>query len=189
MFDREVLEALQRLLDAGGKLQPNSGPCFVCGLENRFGLRMRFVQVAPDRAVTYVKVPRRFQGYPGIVHGGITASILDEAAGRAMMGVDPDRTRLAYTARLTLRYRQQVPVEQLLRAEGWVVRDRGRSLLAQAALYRGDEQDPLVEAEALLVVLPPQELARLDREALGWRIYDLRAYPVAPAPQPCLEEG
>ncbi len=180
-----VYQALETLLAQGGHLQPNSGPCFVCGLLNAFGLHLRFVQVAPDRVVAYTQVPRRFQGYPGVVHGGISAAILDETAGRALMGTDPDASRLMFTARLNLRYRQPVPVETVLRAEGWVVRDKGRTAICQAALYTEQGTKPLVEAEALLVALPDEVQAQLDPVSLAWRVYPLEPQNVTPPPDPC----
>jgi len=181
----EVLEAYRRLLDQGGELQPNSGPCFACGLANAFGLRLRFVQVAANRVVAYTKIPRRFQGYPGIVHGGVLASILDEAVTRAGMGTDPTTSRFTYTARLTLRYRRPVPVETLLRVEGWVRKDRGRTLVADGALYLGEETRPLVEAEAVLVAVAEADRAHWDPKALGWKVYPLTPDSLLPYPQPC----
>ncbi len=180
-----VYQALQHLLEQGGRLQPNSGPCFVCGLLNAFGLHLRFVQVAQDRVVAYTQVPTRFQGYPGVVHGGITAAILDETAGRALMGTDPANSRLMFTARLELRYRHPVPVNTPLRAEGWVLKDRGRTALCAAALYRAEERQPLAEAEALLVALPASMQQQLDPEALAWRIYPLEDASVLPPEDPC----
>ena len=180
-----VYQALRQSLEQGGALQPNSGPCFVCGLANAFGLHLRFVQQGPDRVVAYTWVPRRFQGYPGVVHGGITAAILDETAGRALMGADPHTARLMFTARLNVRYRRPVPVETLLRAEGWVEKDRNRTAVCRAALFTEHGQQALAEAEALLVALPPDMEVQMDPEALGWRIYPLTPETVAPPPDPC----
>lgn len=182
-----VYQALADLVSQGGQLQPNSGPCFVCGLLNAFGLHLRFVQTAPDRVVAYTQVPRRFQGYPGVVHGGITAAILDETAGRALMGTDPVTSRLMFTARLHLRYRRPVPVETVLRAEGWVMKDKGRTALCQAALYPEHGDQVLVEAEALLVALPPNVQSQLNPEALAWRVYPLEPHNVTPPPDPCTQ--
>ena len=183
-----VYEALQRALSQGGALQPNSAPCFVCGLANAFGLHLRFVQVTPDRVVAYTQIPRRFQGYPGVVHGGITAAILDETAGRSLMGAEPEEARLMFTARLNVRYRRPVPVETPLRAEGWVVKDRGRTAVTQAALYLEGGTQPLAEAEALLVALPPEMESQMDAQALGWRIYPLEPETVTPPSDPCAFE-
>lgn len=66
--------------------QPNSRHCFVCGVENPHGLHLTFKQTAPDEVTVEYTVPEHFQGYPGVVHGGIVAAMLDEVAGRAHMG-------------------------------------------------------------------------------------------------------
>ena len=63
--------------------QPNSRHCFVCGIANPFGLGLRFYQTGLGEVAAEVTVPEHFQGYPGIVHGGVVAAMLDEIAGRA----------------------------------------------------------------------------------------------------------
>lgn len=164
-------------------LQPNSRHCFVCGLENPVGLKLRFFQQGPDRVVAYYTIPPDYQGYPGRAHGGIVAAMLDEVLGRCVMGTDPQRSRLFYTARLTLHYRHPVPVGEPLRLEGWAEKDRGRVLQARGALFLREGDQPLVEAEALLVAVLETEIQNMDTEALGWRIYPLgpEAHPGGPA--------
>ena len=56
--------------------QPNSKHCFVCGVENDNGLKMTFYTVGDGIVEAEYVVPERFQGYPGVVHGGIIASML-----------------------------------------------------------------------------------------------------------------
>ncbi len=80
------------------KLQPNSRHCFVCGLENPFGLQLRFYESVPGEIVAEYTVPEQYQGYPGVVHGGIVTAMLDEVTGRVHMNGDPPR--FIYTARL-----------------------------------------------------------------------------------------
>ena len=96
--------------------QPNSKHCFVCGLDNPHGLQLTFYEHAGGEVVAEISVPARFQGYPGVVHGGIVAAILDEVAMRSAM-VD-DHLRFMVTAKMTLRYRKAIPVEQPLRLVG-----------------------------------------------------------------------
>ena len=62
--------------------QPNSRHCFACGLENPIGLKLKFYQTAEDEVTADYVAPEEYQGYPGILHGGVTATILDEAVGR-----------------------------------------------------------------------------------------------------------
>ncbi len=169
----KVRQALQKAHQHGQRLQPNSAWCFVCGLRNPIGLKVRFLQAAPGRAVAYVVVPEAYQGYPGVVHGGVVAALLDEVTGRAGTGTDPQHSRLFYTARLSIRYRRHVPTQRLLRLEGELVRDRGRFYEARGAIYEHGSPRALAQAEALLAEVPPTELAAMNPDALGWRIYPL----------------
>ena len=63
--------------------QPNSDMCFVCGRNNPAGLYMQFFDNGLDEVISNYTVPERYQSYPGIVHGGILASMLDEVVQRA----------------------------------------------------------------------------------------------------------
>lgn len=150
-------------------LQPNSRHCFVCGLSNPYGLHLRFYTTAPGEVTVNYTVPEHFQGYPGVVHGGIVAAILDEATGRAYMG-DPAAPRFMFTARLEVRYRKNVPVGRPLRIVGRAGKDRGRVATATGAIY-GPTGELLAEAEALLVNVPEEMLAKADLETLGWKVY------------------
>ncbi len=151
-------------------LQPNSKHCFVCGLSNPFGLHLRFFEVEPGHVTAEVTLPDTYQGYPGVVHGGIVAAMLDEAAGRAHMGGDPPR--FLYTARLEIRYRQNVPVGKLLRIEGIAGKSRARTAASSARIC--DEDGTLLaSAEALLVNVPDDVISSVDLEALGWQVYPL----------------
>ena len=169
--------ALQATHQHAHRLQPNSAWCFVCGLQNPVGLKLRFLQVEPGRARAYAVVPEAYQGYPGVVHGGVVAAMLDEVTGRAGTGTDPATARLFYTARLTIRYRRHVPTQRLLRLEGWVVRDKGRFYEAEGAIYDHETGETLAQAQALLAEVPRSELARMDPEAIGWRVYPLEECP------------
>jgi len=149
--------------------QPNSRYCFVCGLQNPIGLHLRFYQTGAGEIEANFQVPEIYQGYPGIVHGGVVAAMLDELAGRALMGGEP-ATRFMFTARLNVRYRKNVPVEQPLRLVGRMEEDRGRTATATSAIYN-EQGTLLAEAEALLVNLPESMLEQADLEALGWKVY------------------
>lgn len=148
--------------------QPNSRHCFVCGVSNPVGLNLRFYESSPGEVTSEYTVPEHFQGYPGVVHGGIVAAMLDEVAGRAHMGGDPPR--FMYTARLDIRYRKNVPVGKSLRLVGRAGRTKRRTATASSRIY-GPDGSLLAEAEALLVEVPEEMLAEADLEALGWQVY------------------
>lgn len=150
------------------ELQPNSNNCFVCGVHNPYGLKLKFFQRASGEVICDYIVPEHFQGYPGVVHGGVVSAMLDEAAGRALMG--RDQPRFMFTARLDLRFRKNVPTSQPLKLVGCMNRSKGRTATASSFIY--DESGQLLaEAEALLVDVPEELVKSVDLKALGWRIY------------------
>jgi uncharacterized protein (TIGR00369 family) len=147
--------------------QPNSHHCFVCGVRNTNGLGMKFYENGPGDVTASYVVPEHFQGYPGVVHGGVVAAILDEVAGRAAMTGKHDRFR--YTAKLEIRYRKPTPLGEPLHVHGWVVEQRGSRVIAKADL-RLEDGTLLSDAKALLADLP--DIVDEDQLAgLGWQVY------------------
>jgi uncharacterized protein (TIGR00369 family) len=149
-------------------LQPNSRNCFVCGLENPFGLHLRFFETAPGEVTVECTIPEEYQGYPGVVHGGVVAAMLDEAAGRSQMQDDPPR--FMFTARLDIHYRKNVPIGQPLRVVGKAGISKRRTATAKSAIY-DQEGNLLAEADALMVNVPDDIVQGVDLEALGWKVY------------------
>jgi acyl-coenzyme A thioesterase PaaI-like protein len=152
------------------KLQPNSHYCFVCGVSNPYGLNLKFYETAPGEVTVNHTVPEAYQGYPGVVHGGIVTAMLDEVLGRVHMGNDLEDTRFLFTARMTVHFRKPVPIGQPLRIVGRAVKNRKRAATSMAAIY-GPEGDVLAEAEGLLIDVPDGVVDSVDLEALGWKVY------------------
>jgi uncharacterized protein (TIGR00369 family) len=148
--------------------QPNSKHCFVCGLESEVGLKLRFDDNGADEVRSEFTVPSRYQGYPGVVHGGIIAAMLDEIAGRVIM--IGSHNRFMMTGKLDLKYRKPAPVETPLTLVARLIRDRGRLAEAHSEV-RLPDGSVAAEAEITLVQIPSDMLAGGDLEALGWRVY------------------
>ena len=147
--------------------QPNSRLCFVCGVENPVGLHLKFYETSAGEIKAEFSAPEQYQGYPGVLHGGIVASILDEAAGRAFMGISPPR--FMFTAKLEVRYRKNVPVKQLLKIVGRTIKDKGRRAEGWAGIFNADGI-LLAEANVLLLDVP-DPMGPIDFKALGWKVY------------------
>ncbi len=151
------------------KKQPNSRMCFICGLENPVGLKLKIYEVEPGMIETTYIAPEQYQSYPGILHGGIVATILDEISGRAHMG-DPSQPRFMYTAKLEVKYRKNVPIGKPLRILGKAGKTKGRMAESWAGIY--DEAGSLLaECNSLLIDIPPDVLNSVDPAAVGWKIY------------------
>jgi acyl-coenzyme A thioesterase PaaI-like protein len=147
--------------------QPNSNFCFVCGRLNERGLHMTFHDNGKNEVFSEYTVPEDYQGYPGIVHGGIVAAMLDEVVGRvAMIG---DHHHFMLSVRLEVKYRQIVPTETPLRIVGRIKRLRGRlgKAVGQVILPDGTIA---AESELTLADIPQEWLAGVDLDELGWRI-------------------
>jgi uncharacterized protein (TIGR00369 family) len=140
----------------------------VCGVENPFGLRLKFYDTGPGEVTAEYTVPTEYQSYPGMVHGGVIAAMLDETAGRTQMGADPPR--FMFTARLDIRYRKNVPVGEPLRLVGRALGSKRRTATASSAIY-DMEDNLLAEAKAVLVNVPEDMVQSVDLDALGWRVY------------------
>ncbi|HJX39920.1 MAG TPA: PaaI family thioesterase [Anaerolineales bacterium] len=148
--------------------QPNSRDCFVCGMENQYGLALAFYERGSGEVVCRVRLPDRYQGFPGLAHGGVLAAMLDEAAMRAAMAGDDQRFML--TARMTIHYRKPVPVGEPLELVGRLLKQSGRLSTARAQLLLPDGSVG-AEAEVTLVDYPDR-LDEADRlQAMGWKVY------------------
>jgi acyl-coenzyme A thioesterase PaaI-like protein len=151
--------------------QPNSRQCFACGLENPVGLHLHIYEIEPGVVETMYTAPEHFQGYPGVLHGGIVASLLDEVLGRAPMGSDPLQPRFVFTARMEVKYRQNVPIGKLLRVVGKTEKSKGRVAQAWAGIYNAKTGELLAEAAATLINVPPEQFDMSSLGDLGWRVY------------------
>ena len=148
--------------------QPNSKHCFVCGLESEVGLKLRFDDNGQDEVISSYTVSQRYQGYPGVVHGGVVAAMLDEIAGRTSMIADQNRFMM--TGKLEIRYRKPVPVETPLTLVGRMLRDRKRVAEAHSEI-RLPDGSVAAEADVTLVGVPSDVIPDNDLSALGWRVY------------------
>lgn len=151
------------------KKQPNSQHCFICGVSNPVGLKLKIYQVEDGVIQTSFTAPSHFQGYPGVLHGGIVASILDEISGRALMG-DPASPRFMFTGKLEVKYRKNVPIGVPLKIIGKAIRSKGKTAQGWAGIY-DDKDFLLAEATTLLIDVPKELLPREDMDQLGWKIY------------------
>ena len=145
--------------------------CFICGLQNPVGLHLHIYETEPGSVESTYVAPEHFQGYPGVLHGGIVGAILDEISGRALMGSDPSVPRFMFTARLEVRYRHNVPIGQPLRLLGKAVRSKGKSAEAWAGIYLASSGELLAEGTTLLIDVPPDQLDLAQLDQLGWAVY------------------
>jgi len=121
--------------------------CFVCGQENPLGLRLIF-SFSNEIAGTSFTPPKSYEGYPGVLHGGFTSMLLDEAMAKACLF----RGLKAVTARMQTQFRKPIPSGSKISIEGWISSRNGRRVNTQAKIISADNTI-LAEAEATFIVL------------------------------------
>lgn len=123
--------------------------CFACGAENPIGLHLQFRREGDVYATTFT-APPVLQGYHGIVHGGIVATLLDEIMARYVWELQGPSA----TAKLEIKYRRPAPVGEPLEVRGWVTgTHRGGRATETAAEIRLADGTLIAEATGLIVRL------------------------------------
>jgi len=107
-------------------LAPNpANKCFGCGGANDAGMKLTFEQDnAKRKIVGRFILGEAYQGGGGMAHGGIIATLLDEAMGK----VCRFREVRAVTAELTVQYLKPVKVDEEIIVEGFETEQKGRNL-------------------------------------------------------------
>ena len=122
--------------------------CFVCGPENPIGLKVEFkIDAKLNRAETTLSLSEHYQGWQGVVHGGIISALLDEAAIYACRPVSLH----AVTTGLTVRFRKPVATgsEVVIKAE--VEKIRRNLAIVNSFLMCGAEI--MAEAEVKIMLM------------------------------------
>jgi uncharacterized protein (TIGR00369 family) len=128
--------------------------CFACGQDNLEGMRLKFLlDDARKRFVCRFRLGKRYTGPPRHCHGGIIATILDDAMGK----LNKLRDVLAMTAKMTVEYLKPVPLYKPLRVESREISKRGRRLTHIAEIL--DEKGTvLARSRGVFVIVDPQRV-------------------------------
>jgi len=136
--------------------------CFVCGQANAGGLRIQFHSAGDGSVEARWKPEETLEGFPGIVHGGIVATLLDEAMSKAIAALGCT----ALTAELKVRYRRPVRSGKELAVRGWVLDRQKRRVRAEAAVV---DRDGIESAHGWGTFLSASETAastRMEEETI-----------------------
>jgi acyl-coenzyme A thioesterase PaaI-like protein len=150
------------------KRQPNSKMCFVCGLQNRFGLKSRFYELENGEIMAVFQPSIEHQGYPGRLHGGIAATILDETIGRAIMQRYSDNI-WGVTVDFSMRLRKPVPLDREVRVVGRIVSDGKRTFEGSGEILLADGT-VAIEGKGKYLKMDIGKIADFDHQEQEWRV-------------------
>ena len=134
------------------KLQKNY--CFACGQNNPDGMRLKFT--LDEKRQTFIckfRLGKRYTGPPGHCHGGIIATILDDAMGK----VNKLRHVIALTREMTVEYLKPVPLYKPLKVEGREVEVRGTKHI-NAAEITNEKGEVLARSCGTFIAIDPEKM-------------------------------
>lgn len=150
------------------KKQNSSKLCFVCGVKNDSSLKARFYELENGEIAAVFRPLEQHQSYPGRLHGGVAAAILDETIGRAMNIKDPEIWGV--TVELNVRYKKPVPLNEELKAIGRVTRDSSRIFEGSGEILLNNGE-VAATATGKYIKLPIEKIAEFGEDPEEWRLW------------------
>lgn len=144
--------------------------CFVCGLENDFGLKSRFFQLENNEIMAIFTPSDEHQGYPGRLHGGVSAAILDETMSRAAM-----KHKISgfwgVTVDFSMKFRKPVPLDREIRVVARVTRDKRRIFEGTGEIILADNS-VAVEGNGRYLKMELSQITDFDFEGEDLQVFD-----------------
>ncbi len=141
--------------------------CFGCSNRNPIGLHLSFQM--EDGEVRAPFTPQaEHQGWPGFMHGGLAATMLDEAMGWVTMS----HGIWAVTGKINVRYREPIPLFQPVTVVGLIEKNRGKWTLVRAEI-RSPEGEVLSEADAIFMRVSGDRQLELEEIYRGMTLEDV----------------
>ncbi|HRV67150.1 MAG: PaaI family thioesterase [Candidatus Nanopelagicales bacterium] len=147
-------------IPVGQEIPSHHERCYACGPKHPAGLHLRVV--VGDLSVHAVfEVTDMHQGAPGLAHGGLLSTALDEALGALnWLLLVP-----AVTARLEVDFRRPVPVGSVLHIDATLAGQDGRKVYTRAVGRLGPDGPIALTASALFLQVPLEHFSHHGREA------------------------
>jgi len=155
--------------------QPNSKMCFVCGLENNSGLKGRFYEMETGELLSIFRPTTDHQGYPGRLHGGLAATILDETIGRAIMLTTSD-TIWGVTVEFSMKLKKPIPLDNDVRVLTRVTKENKRFFEGSGEIILSDGS-VAVEGKGRYLKMDIEKIADFDIEEQQWRVVEMKDDP------------
>ena len=143
-----------------------SSRCYVCGPDNPYGLQVAFERDGERGSRAIYRAREEHEGWKGILHGGVTFCLMDEALGWCLFyqGIG------AVTTKIETRFVKPVPIDSEVIVRAWVVRNRKRLYEAHAEVCMNNaEMMVLAEADAVMVAMSTDEESTLNMEVMEVR--------------------
>lgn len=124
--------------------------CFVCGQNNPKGLHLK-VRYQPEAlaAEAEIALPREYQGWADVIHGGILATLLDELMAHAVWRF----AGAGLTLSLEVRFHAPLKPGETIRVRGVLTSLNGRRRTAEADIFRVADGQKIASAQSRFLLL------------------------------------
>jgi len=104
--------------------------CFVCSKNNPKSLHLKFKNIGNNTVIAEFELEKEYEGYPNTVHGGILASILDDAMANTIF----INNAPIYTVELNIQYLKRCFVKENLMVKAWIEKKYHRIIEAKGEI-------------------------------------------------------
>ena len=155
--------------------QHNSSMCLVCGVKNPYGLKTSFYELENGEVVGLFTAADHHQGYPGRMHGGMAAAILDETIGRAI-NAGHENALWGVTMEFAIRFKKPVPLGSELKVVGRITGETRRTFEGTGEILLKDGT-VAATGKGKYLKLPIEKIADLAEAGLHWKVLPLESDP------------
>lgn len=141
------------------KKQNISSHCIVCGIDNDLGLKANFYELENNELVAICDTKEWHQSYPGRMHGGMSAAILDETIGRAITILDGEIWGV--TVSLDIKYKKPVPTDCKIKVVGRITK-QNRKLFEGSGEIILPDGEVAVTASGKYMKMPIEKITNND---------------------------
>ncbi|HHB75300.1 MAG TPA: PaaI family thioesterase [Desulfobulbus sp.] len=149
--------------------------CFVCGLKNDFGLKSSFFELESEELLAIFQPAEEHQGYPGRLHGGLAATILDETIGRSIM-ISTSDTIWGVTVEFSMRLKKPVPMDGEIRVVARTLKENKRFFEGSGKILLPDG-GIAVQATGRYLKVDIDKIADFDFEEQQWGVVNMENDP------------
>ena len=164
-----MLRRMAQVERLDGKLFGEDQLCFGCGPKNPLGFRLEFEEDGDSILTRFTPGPHH-QGPPGVMHGGLVATVADETAAWVLVG---KLGKFGFTTSLEARYRRPVRLGVQTECRGWITTGSRRVVRVRTAMSQAGQECSTADftfallgrqaAEELMGSKLPEEWSRFCR--------------------------
>jgi acyl-coenzyme A thioesterase PaaI-like protein len=125
--------------------------CFVCGKDNPQGFQIKVRYSEPEMAAeTELSLPREYQGWAAVIHGGILSTLLDELMAHAVWRFAGPGLTLS----LEVRFHAPLKPDEPIRVRGVLHTPNGSRRLAEGEIIRLSDGQRIASGKSRFLLLP-----------------------------------